>query len=116
MAEDEDPLEEFVSFLDQFVKNKEFLPPDSTLYIHAFNGSKFDHVFMIPIMYKLFRDMQIIGNTINIKMAYDKKYDVHIQLVDTRLATGAGSLNQFAKQMGIQTKKEHGDLLKIRSE
>ena len=48
-------------------------------------------------------------------MHIDFKNGNYLELVDTRLATGSGSLNQFCKQMKVQGKLECELIKKIKT-
>lgn len=102
----DDVIGKFVDYLEENVRHPH--PQYQVTYqVHAFNGSKFDHLFLLKQLSDRFRYYILHGSTTNVKfMHIDFKNGNSLELVDTRLATGSGSLNQFCRQMGVEGKLE----------
>lgn len=63
---------------------------NTIIYLHAFNGSRFDHIFLLPILYQHYSDIYLTGSPTNVKCcSVQLMGGRRLQLVDTQLATGS---------------------------
>lgn len=83
----------------------EQLPDNSVVQVWAYNGSRFDHVLLVPALIRMWGDVKILGNPTNVKgLLIDIQRGIQIQFCDICMAVGGGKLDDNARYFDIPGK------------
>lgn len=109
-------MDNFLDFVMRYAEEK--LVDGATLQIWAYNGSRFDHVLLLPRLMEKWSDVKILGTPTDIKGLYfECVRGIKIQFCDICLALGGGSLEENAHKFDVPGKlyeRPPVDILQLR--